>query len=55
MDFEVIKDVKDIETIAIGSSICELQNLNELFGGARWKKRKGIAEVRLPSRNIRLA
>lgn len=47
MDFEVISEVFDIETFAVGSSIRELPRLRRVYGSGRWRKRKGIADVRL--------
>ncbi len=35
------------ETIAVGPSIRELKRLRQAHGGDRWRKRKGIACVRL--------
>ncbi|MPZ30948.1 MAG: hypothetical protein GEV13_08110 [Rhodospirillales bacterium] len=36
-----------VQTIATGSGIREVARLRKLYGRARWRKRKGIAEVRL--------
>jgi len=47
MDFEVVGDISDIETFATGKSIRELPRLRRVYGPARWRKRKGIARVRL--------
>jgi hypothetical protein len=49
MDFEIVGDVTDIETIALNLGIRERIDLKARFGGRRWRKRKGIATVRLPS------
>ncbi len=46
-DFKVIGQITEIETIAIGSSIRELPELRARFGRGRWRKRKGVADVRL--------
>ncbi|MCW5959664.1 MAG: hypothetical protein KIS76_05830 [Pyrinomonadaceae bacterium] len=43
------------ETIARRSSIDELQNLREKFGGDKWRKIKGEAQVELLDGSIRLA
>ncbi len=43
------------ETIAKRSSIRELQNLREKFGGDNWRKIKGEARVELLDNSIRLA
>jgi hypothetical protein len=47
MDFEVVGDITDVETFAVGSSIRELPRLRRAYGSGRWRKRKGIARVRL--------
>ena len=53
--FEIVGRVTDAETIAIGRSICELPELHARFGRGRWRKRKGVASVRLSDDTIRLA
>jgi len=55
VDFEIIGKITETETIAIGSSIRELPELRARFGRGRWRKRKGVADVRLPNGTIRLA
>ena len=55
MDFELVSDVPDVETIATGSSIRELPRLRRLYGKGRWRKMKGIARIRLKDGRIRLA
>ena len=47
MDFEIISAITEIETIAVGSAIHELARLRKMYGAARWRKRKGVALVRL--------
>ena len=49
MDFEIIGEVTGAETFATGSGIRELARLRKLYGKGRWRKRKGIAKVRLNS------
>jgi hypothetical protein len=49
MDFEIIGEVTGAETFATGSGIRELARLRKLYGKGRWRKRKGIAKVRLKS------
>ena len=53
MDFEVIDQIHDIETIAVNTSIRELDRLKKMYGKGRWRKLKGIARVRLQSGRIR--
>ena len=47
MHFEIIGELTGVETIATGSGIRELARLRKLHGRGRWRKRKGLAEVRL--------
>ena len=47
MDFKVIGEITERETIAIGNSINELPRLIKLFGKGRWRKRKGKAKIEL--------
>ena len=54
-DFEVVGQITEPETIAIGNSIRELPQLRARYGRGRWRKRKGVANVRLSDGTIRLA
>jgi hypothetical protein len=47
LDFEVIGEITDVETFAVGKSIRELPRLKKVFGTGRWRKRKGNAQIRL--------
>jgi hypothetical protein len=55
VDFEIIDEIRDVETIAVNTSIHDLERLRKIYGKGRWRKRKGIARVRLRSGRIRLA
>jgi hypothetical protein len=55
MHFEIIGEIADVETFAIGTSIRELGRLRKFYGRGRWRKRKGFARVRLSDGTIRLA
>ncbi len=55
VEFEIIGKISELETIAIGRSIRELPELRARFGRGRWRKRKGVASVRLSNGTIRLA
>ena len=55
IDFKLVSQITDIETIAIGNSIRDLARLNRIHGKSRGRKLKGIASVELPSGRIRLA
>lgn len=52
MHFQIIGDIAEIETIATSSGIRELSRLRKRYGRGRWRKRKGIAEVRLSDGEI---
>ena len=47
MDFTVIGEIEDIETFATGQGIRELRRLRRKHGRGRWRKRKGVAMIRL--------
>ena len=47
MDFEILSGPVDVETIAIGNAIRELPRLKKVYGKGRWRKLKGVAEIRL--------
>jgi hypothetical protein len=55
MDFDIIDEITEIETIANGSGIRELNRLRKVYGTGNWRKMKGITRIRLPSGRIRLA
>lgn len=55
MTFDILTPITDIETIAVGASIRELARLRKFYGPGRWRKRKGIAKIRLPGNRIALA
>jgi hypothetical protein len=55
MHFEVIGQIEQVETFATGSGIRELPRLRKIYGRGRWRKRKGVATVRLSDGTIRLA
>jgi len=54
-DFEILGDVSDVETIAVGTGIREIARLRRLYGTGRWRKMKGIARVQLKDGRIHLA
>jgi hypothetical protein len=53
--FEIITDIANVETIAIGQAIRELARLQKQYGAGRWRKQKGTAMIQLPNGRIRLA
>lgn len=55
MDFEIVSEITDIETIAAGKSVRDRARLKKQYGKSRWRKLKGTAYVKLTSGRIRLA
>lgn len=53
--FEVISDITDMETIAVGTAIRNLTRLRKQYGSGRRCKVKGIAMIRLRTGRIRRA
>jgi hypothetical protein len=52
VEIEFIGKPVEVETIAIGHGIRELERLRRVYGPGRWRKRKGIGRVRLPDGSI---
>ena len=55
MDFQILGDIRDIENIATSRGIRELKRLNRVHGRANWRKRKGIATIRLADGAMKVA
>jgi hypothetical protein len=55
MHFQILGEITHVETFATGSSIREISRLRKLHGKGRWRKRKGIARVRLEDGSVYLA
>jgi hypothetical protein len=55
IEFEIVGEVSEIQTIATGPSVRNRTRLRKQYGRGRWRKLKGIAKVRLVSGRIRLA
>ena len=55
MHFHILGEITHVETFASGTGIREIARLRKLYGKARWRKRKGIARVRLDDGSIYLA
>jgi len=47
MDFEIVGPIRDVEGIAAGPAVRQVGRLRRRYGRGRWRKRKGIATVRL--------
>ncbi len=52
MTFEILGEISDTETFATGSGIRELARLRRVYGRGRWRKRKGVARIRLADGSI---
>jgi hypothetical protein len=48
MAFEILGSIVAVETIAAGRGIREIRRLRKVYGPGKWRKRKGVALVRLP-------
>jgi hypothetical protein len=55
MDFEVLGDLSEVETIASSRGVRDLPRLRRLYGRGRWRKMKGVARIRLPDGSVRRA
>ena len=53
--FEVVGEIADVETIAVGRAIRDLARLRKVYGSGRWRKMKGVATIRLASGRVRRA
>jgi hypothetical protein len=53
--FELVSAITEVVTIAVGQGIRDLTGLRRRYGAGRWRKRKGVALVRLRSGRIRRA
>ena len=52
MYFDIIGDIENIETIAVGGQIRDIMRLRKKYGFAKWRKLKGFARVRLQNGRI---
>jgi len=55
VDFEIVGPIRNVETIAASGEIREIRRLKRRYGNGRWRKRKGIAKVRLLDGTIHMA
>ena len=55
MYFRIVGDITHVETFTVGSSIREISRLRKFYGRGRWRKRKGVARVRLEDGSVHLA
>ena len=52
MFLDIIGEIEEIQTIAVGGRIQDIMRIRKQFGPGRWRKLKGIAKVRLQSGRI---
>jgi hypothetical protein len=52
MNFEVVGEITEVETFAVGNVIRELPRLRRVYGVGRWRKRKGVANIRLADGSV---
>jgi hypothetical protein len=55
VDFKIIGEIVEVETIASGRGVRDRARLRRQYGAGRWRKLKGVASVRLLDGTIRLA
>ena len=54
MYFKIVGHITHAEIFAVGSSIRAIARLRKLYGRGRWRKRKGVARVRLEDGTVHL-
>mgnify|MGYP000989703869 FL=1 len=54
-NFELLEEPFSTETISSGRGIRELRRLNKTYGKTSWRKRKGVASIRLSDGVVKLA
>lgn len=52
MHFKLIGEIREVETIAVGRRIKNLNRLNKIYGRTNWRKLKGICRVKLEDGTI---
>ena len=55
MDFEIVGEITQIETIARGKGVRNRDRLQRQYGKGRWRKLKGVAYVRLLDGSVHFA
>ncbi len=55
VDFDILEEISEVETIAVGHAIRGLDRLQKQYGKGRWRKMKGIALIRLRNGRVRKA
>lgn len=55
MPFDIVGEIQNVETFATGSGIREIVRLQKTYGKGRWRKRKGVATIRLAGGDLFIA
>ena len=55
MSFKIVGKIEKQRTFATGNGIREIARLRRVYGKGRWRKRKGIANIRLADGTLRIA
>jgi hypothetical protein len=55
MHFDILGEVTQVKTIAVGPRIRDLPRLEKRYGNGRWRKMKGVATIRLRNGQVRRA
>lgn len=55
MGFDVVGTITEIEVIAAGRGVRQLAGIRKRYGKGRWRKLKGVAQVRLTDGAVRTA
>ncbi len=55
MNFDIVGEITQIQTISVSRAIRDLARLRKVYGKGRWRKLKGIALVRLRTGRLRKA
>jgi len=53
--FDIVGPIVNVETIATGREIREIRRLQKAYGKGRWRKRKGIARIKLRDGSVHTA
>ena len=53
MNFDIVGEIEQEETIAVGNGVEARARLNKVYGKGRWRKRKGAATIRLANGKLR--
>jgi hypothetical protein len=52
MELEIVGEITHVEVIAQGNGIRDLAQLRQQHGLGNWRKKKGIAQIRLPDGSL---